>query len=174
MYIKNKQIVKLTAVERPLRSDGGTAAGFSQEGSSHPPGPNHFFLPQTERCSPALSPHQCSDCLFASWLGSTPHLCPDINEWLIGDMTANSRCSVAEPPGLETQRREIECLLRESELQAGESWWVSAQTRKSHFKRGFLGGAAGLLSPELWLPGSGVGSGGSGFFNGSAFPVSLS
>uniref|UniRef100_A0A3P9NAP0 ubiquitinyl hydrolase 1 n=1 Tax=Poecilia reticulata TaxID=8081 RepID=A0A3P9NAP0_POERE len=39
-------------------------------------------------------------------------------------MTANSRCSVAEPPGLETQRREIECLLRESELQAGDSWYV--------------------------------------------------
>ncbi|KAM4737720.1 ubiquitin carboxyl-terminal hydrolase 11 [Anableps anableps] len=39
-------------------------------------------------------------------------------------MTANSRCSVAEPPGLETQRREIECLLQESELQAGDSWYV--------------------------------------------------
>uniref|UniRef100_A0A3Q2QPG1 Ubiquitin carboxyl-terminal hydrolase n=1 Tax=Fundulus heteroclitus TaxID=8078 RepID=A0A3Q2QPG1_FUNHE len=39
-------------------------------------------------------------------------------------MTANSRCSVAEPPGLETQRREIECLLRDSELQAGDSWYV--------------------------------------------------
>ncbi|XP_017288455.2 ubiquitin carboxyl-terminal hydrolase 11-like [Kryptolebias marmoratus] len=39
-------------------------------------------------------------------------------------MTANSRCSVAEPPGLETQRREIESLLRESELQAGDSWYV--------------------------------------------------
>uniref|UniRef100_A0A1A8HJA9 Ubiquitin carboxyl-terminal hydrolase n=1 Tax=Nothobranchius korthausae TaxID=1143690 RepID=A0A1A8HJA9_9TELE len=39
-------------------------------------------------------------------------------------MTANSRCSVAEPPGLETQRREIESLLRERELQAGDSWYV--------------------------------------------------
>uniref|UniRef100_H2MX15 Ubiquitin carboxyl-terminal hydrolase n=1 Tax=Oryzias latipes TaxID=8090 RepID=H2MX15_ORYLA len=39
-------------------------------------------------------------------------------------MTANSRCSAAEPPGLETQRREIECLLRECELRAGDSWYV--------------------------------------------------
>lgn len=39
-------------------------------------------------------------------------------------MTANSRCSVAEPPGLETQRREIESLLRECELRAGDSWYV--------------------------------------------------
>ncbi|KAM6982519.1 ubiquitin carboxyl-terminal hydrolase 11 [Tautogolabrus adspersus] len=39
-------------------------------------------------------------------------------------MTANSRCSSAEPPGLETQRREIESLLRESELRAGDSWYV--------------------------------------------------
>uniref|UniRef100_A0A8D3E8R4 Ubiquitin carboxyl-terminal hydrolase n=1 Tax=Scophthalmus maximus TaxID=52904 RepID=A0A8D3E8R4_SCOMX len=39
-------------------------------------------------------------------------------------MTANSRCSAAEPPGLETQRREIECLLRECELCAGDSWYV--------------------------------------------------
>ncbi|MEQ2284142.1 hypothetical protein AMECASPLE_018509 [Ameca splendens] len=39
-------------------------------------------------------------------------------------MTANSHCSVAESPGLETQRREIECLLHESELQAGDSWYV--------------------------------------------------
>uniref|UniRef100_A0A665UBM0 ubiquitinyl hydrolase 1 n=1 Tax=Echeneis naucrates TaxID=173247 RepID=A0A665UBM0_ECHNA len=39
-------------------------------------------------------------------------------------MTANSRCSAAEPPGLETQRREIESLLRECELRAGDSWYV--------------------------------------------------
>ncbi|XP_029282373.1 ubiquitin carboxyl-terminal hydrolase 11 [Cottoperca gobio] len=39
-------------------------------------------------------------------------------------MTANSRCSAAEPPGLETQRREIESLLREWELRAGDSWYV--------------------------------------------------
>uniref|UniRef100_A0A3B4FAS2 Ubiquitin carboxyl-terminal hydrolase n=1 Tax=Pundamilia nyererei TaxID=303518 RepID=A0A3B4FAS2_9CICH len=39
-------------------------------------------------------------------------------------MTANSRCSAAESPGLETQRREIESLLRECELRAGESWYV--------------------------------------------------
>ncbi|XP_054625989.1 ubiquitin carboxyl-terminal hydrolase 11 isoform X1 [Dunckerocampus dactyliophorus] len=39
-------------------------------------------------------------------------------------MTANSRCSAAEPPGLETQRREIECLLRDCELRAGDSWYV--------------------------------------------------
>ncbi|TMS15865.1 Ubiquitin carboxyl-terminal hydrolase 11 [Larimichthys crocea] len=36
-------------------------------------------------------------------------------------MTANSRCSAAEPPGLETQRREIESLLRECELRAGDN-----------------------------------------------------
>ncbi|KAJ4934901.1 hypothetical protein JOQ06_007682 [Pogonophryne albipinna] len=39
-------------------------------------------------------------------------------------MTANSRCSTAEPPGLDTQRREIESLLREWELRAGDSWYV--------------------------------------------------
>ncbi|KAM4563774.1 ubiquitin carboxyl-terminal hydrolase 11 isoform 1-T2 [Odontesthes bonariensis] len=39
-------------------------------------------------------------------------------------MTANSGCSAAEPPGLKTQRREIECLLQECELRAGESWYV--------------------------------------------------
>ncbi|KAL6119028.1 usp11 [Pungitius sinensis] len=39
-------------------------------------------------------------------------------------MTANSRCSAAEPAGLETQRREIESLLRECELRAGDSWYV--------------------------------------------------
>ncbi|XP_041860910.1 ubiquitin carboxyl-terminal hydrolase 11 [Melanotaenia boesemani] len=39
-------------------------------------------------------------------------------------MTANSRCSSAEPPGLETQRKEIESLLRECELRAGDSWYV--------------------------------------------------
>lgn len=39
-------------------------------------------------------------------------------------MTANSRCPAAEPPGLETQRREIECLLQECELRAGDSWYV--------------------------------------------------
>ncbi|XP_049920390.1 ubiquitin carboxyl-terminal hydrolase 11 isoform X1 [Epinephelus moara] len=39
-------------------------------------------------------------------------------------MTANSCCSAAEPPGLETQRREIESLLRECELRAGDSWYV--------------------------------------------------
>uniref|UniRef100_A0A7N8XNC9 ubiquitinyl hydrolase 1 n=1 Tax=Mastacembelus armatus TaxID=205130 RepID=A0A7N8XNC9_9TELE len=39
-------------------------------------------------------------------------------------MTANSRCSAAEPPGLETQRREIESLLRECELRVGDSWYV--------------------------------------------------
>ncbi|KAM9344356.1 ubiquitin carboxyl-terminal hydrolase 11 [Pholidichthys leucotaenia] len=39
-------------------------------------------------------------------------------------MTANSRCSAAESPGLETQRREIESLLRECELRAGDSWYV--------------------------------------------------
>ncbi|XP_033943313.1 ubiquitin carboxyl-terminal hydrolase 11 [Pseudochaenichthys georgianus] len=39
-------------------------------------------------------------------------------------MTANSRCSAAEPPGLDTQRREIESLLREWELRAGDSWYV--------------------------------------------------
>uniref|UniRef100_A0A4W6D9F7 ubiquitinyl hydrolase 1 n=1 Tax=Lates calcarifer TaxID=8187 RepID=A0A4W6D9F7_LATCA len=39
-------------------------------------------------------------------------------------MTANSRCSAAKPPGLETQRREIESLLRECELRAGDSWYV--------------------------------------------------
>lgn len=43
---------------------------------------------------------------------------------MIGVMTANSRCSAAESPGLETQRREIESLLRECELRAGESWYV--------------------------------------------------
>ncbi|KAF1391079.1 hypothetical protein PFLUV_G00064870 [Perca fluviatilis] len=32
--------------------------------------------------------------------------------------------TAAEPPGLETQRREIESLLRESELRAGDSWYV--------------------------------------------------
>ncbi|KAM7404196.1 hypothetical protein PAMP_011563 [Pampus punctatissimus] len=39
-------------------------------------------------------------------------------------MTANSRRGAAEPPGLETQRREIESLLRECELRAGDSWYV--------------------------------------------------
>ncbi|KAM9855966.1 ubiquitin carboxyl-terminal hydrolase 11 [Aulostomus maculatus] len=39
-------------------------------------------------------------------------------------MTANSRRSASEPPGLDTQRREIECLLRECELRAGDSWYV--------------------------------------------------
>ncbi|KAM7410760.1 hypothetical protein PAMA_020952 [Pampus argenteus] len=39
-------------------------------------------------------------------------------------MTANSRRAAAEPPGLETQRREIESLLRECELCAGDSWYV--------------------------------------------------
>ncbi|XP_068188940.1 ubiquitin carboxyl-terminal hydrolase 11 isoform X2 [Antennarius striatus] len=39
-------------------------------------------------------------------------------------MTANSRCSSAEPPGLETQLREIESLLRQCELRAGDSWYV--------------------------------------------------
>ncbi|XP_042263837.1 ubiquitin carboxyl-terminal hydrolase 11 [Thunnus maccoyii] len=39
-------------------------------------------------------------------------------------MTANSRRSAAEPPGLETQRREVESLLRECELRAGDSWYV--------------------------------------------------
>nr|XP_046253659.1 ubiquitin carboxyl-terminal hydrolase 11 [Scatophagus argus] len=39
-------------------------------------------------------------------------------------MTANSRCSAAEPPGLETQRREIESLLRQCELRAGDSWYL--------------------------------------------------
>ncbi|XP_061591618.1 ubiquitin carboxyl-terminal hydrolase 11 [Cololabis saira] len=39
-------------------------------------------------------------------------------------MTADGRGSVAEPPGLETQRREIESLLRESELRSGDSWYV--------------------------------------------------
>uniref|UniRef100_A0A8C2WYA7 Ubiquitin carboxyl-terminal hydrolase n=1 Tax=Cyclopterus lumpus TaxID=8103 RepID=A0A8C2WYA7_CYCLU len=39
-------------------------------------------------------------------------------------MTANSRCAAAEPPGLETQRREIESLLRECELRAGDGWYV--------------------------------------------------
>uniref|UniRef100_A0A8C4NYU1 Ubiquitin carboxyl-terminal hydrolase n=1 Tax=Dicentrarchus labrax TaxID=13489 RepID=A0A8C4NYU1_DICLA len=34
------------------------------------------------------------------------------------------RCSAAEPPGLESQRREIESLLRECELRAGDSWYV--------------------------------------------------
>ncbi|KAF6725350.1 Ubiquitin carboxyl-terminal hydrolase 15 [Oryzias melastigma] len=48
----------------------------------------------------------------------------DIYDRLIPIMTANSRCSAAEPPGLETQRREIECLLRECELRAGDSWYV--------------------------------------------------
>uniref|UniRef100_A0A8D0A3L1 Ubiquitin carboxyl-terminal hydrolase n=1 Tax=Sander lucioperca TaxID=283035 RepID=A0A8D0A3L1_SANLU len=32
--------------------------------------------------------------------------------------------TAAEPPGLETQRREIESLLRDSELRAGDSWYV--------------------------------------------------
>ncbi|MEQ2222226.1 hypothetical protein ILYODFUR_023974 [Ilyodon furcidens] len=45
-------------------------------------------------------------------------------------MTANSHCSVAESPGLETQRREIECLLRESELQAGDSWKSSPDSSR--------------------------------------------
>lgn len=39
-------------------------------------------------------------------------------------MTANSRCLPTEPPGLETQRREIECLLRKAELRAGDSWFL--------------------------------------------------
>ncbi|XP_068600050.1 ubiquitin carboxyl-terminal hydrolase 11 [Brachionichthys hirsutus] len=39
-------------------------------------------------------------------------------------MTANSRCSSAEPPGLEAQLREIESLLRQCELRAGDSWYV--------------------------------------------------
>ncbi|XP_038154331.1 ubiquitin carboxyl-terminal hydrolase 11 [Cyprinodon tularosa] len=43
---------------------------------------------------------------------------------MTGSMTANSRCSAAEPPGLETQRREIESLLRDSELRAGDSWYI--------------------------------------------------
>lgn len=56
----------------------------------------------------------------------------DIYEWLIGVMTANSRCSAAESPGLETQRREIESLLRECELRAGESWWESDRLSAPH------------------------------------------
>uniref|UniRef100_A0A3Q2XW34 Ubiquitin carboxyl-terminal hydrolase n=1 Tax=Hippocampus comes TaxID=109280 RepID=A0A3Q2XW34_HIPCM len=40
-------------------------------------------------------------------------------------MAANSRCPAAEdPPGLETQRREVECLLRDCELRAGDSWFM--------------------------------------------------
>ncbi|XP_049608302.1 ubiquitin carboxyl-terminal hydrolase 11 isoform X2 [Syngnathus scovelli] len=39
-------------------------------------------------------------------------------------MAANSRCSAAEPPDLETQRREVECLLRDCELRAGDSWFM--------------------------------------------------
>ncbi|XP_061621358.1 ubiquitin carboxyl-terminal hydrolase 11 isoform X2 [Phyllopteryx taeniolatus] len=40
-------------------------------------------------------------------------------------MAANSRCSAAEPaPGLESQRREVECLLRDCELRAGDSWFM--------------------------------------------------
>uniref|UniRef100_H3BXI0 Ubiquitin carboxyl-terminal hydrolase n=1 Tax=Tetraodon nigroviridis TaxID=99883 RepID=H3BXI0_TETNG len=39
-------------------------------------------------------------------------------------MTANSRCSAAEPPGLETQRREIDSLLRQCELRAGDAWYM--------------------------------------------------
>ncbi|XP_053173050.1 ubiquitin carboxyl-terminal hydrolase 11 [Scomber japonicus] len=39
-------------------------------------------------------------------------------------MTANSRRSGTEPPGLETQRREVETLLREGELRSGDSWYV--------------------------------------------------
>uniref|UniRef100_A0A672ZZK1 Ubiquitin carboxyl-terminal hydrolase n=1 Tax=Sphaeramia orbicularis TaxID=375764 RepID=A0A672ZZK1_9TELE len=39
-------------------------------------------------------------------------------------MTANSHCSSVEPPGLDTQRREVECLLRRCELRAGDSWYV--------------------------------------------------
>ncbi|XP_077437528.1 ubiquitin carboxyl-terminal hydrolase 11 isoform X2 [Vanacampus margaritifer] len=42
-------------------------------------------------------------------------------------MAANSRCSAAEPPpGLETQRQEVECLLRDCELRAGDSWFMVA------------------------------------------------
>uniref|UniRef100_A0A667XQ14 ubiquitinyl hydrolase 1 n=1 Tax=Myripristis murdjan TaxID=586833 RepID=A0A667XQ14_9TELE len=39
-------------------------------------------------------------------------------------MTASSRSAAAEPPGLETQRREVESLLRDCELRAGDSWYV--------------------------------------------------
>lgn len=39
-------------------------------------------------------------------------------------MTANSHCSSAEPPGLDTQRRDVECLLRRCELRAGDSWYI--------------------------------------------------
>ncbi|KAG7521473.1 ubiquitin carboxyl-terminal hydrolase 11 [Solea senegalensis] len=39
-------------------------------------------------------------------------------------MTFNSRCSAADPPGLESQRREVESLLRESELCVGDSWYM--------------------------------------------------
>ncbi|XP_056897311.1 ubiquitin carboxyl-terminal hydrolase 11 isoform X2 [Takifugu flavidus] len=39
-------------------------------------------------------------------------------------MTANSRCPTAEPPGLETQQREIDSLLRQCELRAGDTWYM--------------------------------------------------
>lgn len=82
---------------------------------------NHFLLPQTQlQTASLLSVDQCYSlgfCLSFRVLNAS-----DIDERLIGTMTANSRCSAAEPPGLETQRREIESLLRQCELRAGDSW----------------------------------------------------
>ncbi|KAL7884651.1 hypothetical protein AOLI_G00074210 [Acnodon oligacanthus] len=39
-------------------------------------------------------------------------------------MAATGSGAATEPPGLETQRREIEALLREEELRVGESWYL--------------------------------------------------
>ena len=37
-------------------------------------------------------------------------------------MTTTTPAVVTEPPGLETQRKEIESLLQEHELRSGDSW----------------------------------------------------
>lgn len=94
-------------------------------GSRHCRRLNHFLLPQTQlRTASLLSVDQC-DSLGSCFSFPGSFSCPeasDLNERLISIMTANSRCSAAEPPGLETQRREIESLLRQCELRAGDSW----------------------------------------------------
>lgn len=96
-------------------------------GSRHRRRLNHFLLPQTLlRIASRLSVDQCGRLTPASRFLALFHIFSgsDIYECLIGAMTANSRCSAAEPPGLETQQREIESLLRQCELRAGDSWWV--------------------------------------------------
>ncbi|XP_077593564.1 ubiquitin carboxyl-terminal hydrolase 11 isoform X1 [Stigmatopora nigra] len=63
-------------------------------------------------------------------------------------MAANSRCSAAEsPPGLDSQRREIECLLRDCELRNGDSWFMVAQRWYEQWKEFVESGDQDSLCP---------------------------